>query len=126
LVCCAAALVRGTQVGNYPDFVCSADAEALARCQAHFSQWCIMKAPLILGSNLPAVDATTLSGASRARFLFLYCGPCVVVHQTLRVVAVVVTGCSLDTFVAAGAAACAAAPCLRFPAFAHALDFWFI
>ena len=50
------------QVGNSPDFNCSADAEALARCQAHFSQWCIMKAPLILGNNLPEVDATTLSG----------------------------------------------------------------
>jgi hypothetical protein len=49
-------------VGNSPDFNCSAYAEALARCQAHFSQWCIMKAPLILGNNLPEVDATTLSG----------------------------------------------------------------
>jgi hypothetical protein len=61
------------KVGNFPDFDCSADAEALARCQAHFSQWCIMKAPLILGNDLPNVDATTLSGARRARGTPLWC-----------------------------------------------------
>jgi hypothetical protein len=59
-------MVRGMwlwQVGNGPDFACADDPEALARCQAHFSQWCIMKAPLILGNNLAEVDPVTLSGA---------------------------------------------------------------
>lgn len=56
------ARVEQIEVGNSPDFDCGADAPSLLRCQAHFTQWCIMKAPLILGSNLPVIDATTLSG----------------------------------------------------------------
>jgi hypothetical protein len=54
------------EVGNAPDFVCGADAGALARCQAHYSQWCIMKAPLILGNDIPNESAATLSVLSNA------------------------------------------------------------
>ena len=54
------------EVGNGPDFSCSEDDAALARCRAHFTMWTIMKAPLILGSNLPAIDATTLQVVSNA------------------------------------------------------------
>jgi len=49
------------EVGNGPDFDCAADAAALARCQAHFTLWTIMKAPLIVGNNLSAMDGATLS-----------------------------------------------------------------
>ena len=49
------------EVGNAPDFVCGADAASLARCQAHYSLWCIMKAPLILGNDIPNESAATLS-----------------------------------------------------------------
>lgn len=49
------------EIGNSPDFNCSADADSLVRCQAHFTQWTIMKAPLILGNNVPAILPATLS-----------------------------------------------------------------
>ncbi len=51
------------EVGNSPDFDCSRDAESLARCRAHMTMWCIMKAPLILGSDLRNIgsDPTTFS-----------------------------------------------------------------
>ena len=49
------------EVGNSPDFACGQNAAALARCQSHQTQWSIMKAPLILGNNIPAMDAATLS-----------------------------------------------------------------
>jgi len=50
------------EVGNGEvDFNCSADAAALSRCQAHFSMWAIMKAPLILGNDISAMSPATLS-----------------------------------------------------------------
>lgn len=48
------------EIGNSPDFNCSADSAALARCQIHFSMWCIMKAPLILGNDVKIADKLTL------------------------------------------------------------------
>ena len=54
------------EVGNSPDFVCGADAAALTRCQTHFTMWTIMKAPLILGSDLTAIDSATLSVLTNA------------------------------------------------------------
>ena len=51
-------------MGNAPDFVCAADAAALARCQAHFTMWTIMKAPLLLGNDIPAESAATLAVVS--------------------------------------------------------------
>ena len=54
------------EVGNSPDFSCSADSAALARCQAHFTMWTIMKAPLILGNNIPKMDSATLSVLANA------------------------------------------------------------
>jgi hypothetical protein len=48
-------------VGNAPDFVCGQDIYALRRCQAHFSMWCIMKSPLILGNDIPNMSNATLS-----------------------------------------------------------------
>ena len=54
------------EVGNSPDFSCGDDATALARCQAHFAMWTIMKAPLILGNNLPVIDAITLGVVGNA------------------------------------------------------------
>ena len=49
------------EIGNAPDFVCGADAAALARCRVHFTMWTMLKAPLILGGNLSALDAATTS-----------------------------------------------------------------
>ena len=54
------------EVGNAPDFVCGADAAALSRCQAHYSMWTIMKAPLILGHDIPNQSAATLSVLANA------------------------------------------------------------
>jgi hypothetical protein len=54
------------EVGNNPDFNCSQDAAGLARCQAHFTQWTIMKAPLILGNNIPKMDNATFSVLANA------------------------------------------------------------
>ena len=47
------------EIGNAPDFVCGQDAASLVRCQTHFSLWTLLKAPLILGGNLSALDAAT-------------------------------------------------------------------
>ena len=47
------------EVGNGPDFNCSQDVGALSRCQAHMTMWTIMKAPLILGNDIPAMDTAT-------------------------------------------------------------------
>jgi alpha-galactosidase len=41
------------EVGNSPDFKCEESAAALERCRAHFTMWTIMKAPLILGNDIP-------------------------------------------------------------------------
>ena len=49
------------EIGNLPDFDCDNDPEALARCQAHFTQWTIMKAPLIMGNNVSAIQPQTLA-----------------------------------------------------------------
>lgn len=49
------------EVGNAPDFECASSAVSLAMCQTHFTMWTIMKAPLILGNNIPAMDAATLA-----------------------------------------------------------------
>jgi len=54
------------EVGNSPDFACAQDPSALGRCIAHFTMWCVMKAPLILGSNLPAIDPPTLAVLTNA------------------------------------------------------------
>jgi hypothetical protein len=53
-------------VGNSPDFKCGDSAAALARCQAHFTQWCIMKAPLILGNDIPNETPATLAVLANA------------------------------------------------------------
>jgi len=50
------------EVGNKPDFACGDTTDggaALARCRSHFTQWTIMKAPLILGNDIPQMDAAT-------------------------------------------------------------------
>lgn len=49
------------EIGNVPDFVCGSDGSALARCRLHYTMWCIMKSPLILGNNLPGLDAATIA-----------------------------------------------------------------
>lgn len=54
------------EVGNGQDFACGLNASALARCQAHFTMWTLMKAPLILGNNLMEMDAATLSVLTNA------------------------------------------------------------
>jgi hypothetical protein len=46
--------------GSGDGFLCGADAAALARCQVHFTMWTIMKAPLLLGNNIPKMDQPTL------------------------------------------------------------------
>ena len=48
-------------VGNAPDFLCGADAAALARCRVHFSMHAMLKSPLLLGNDLAAADAATLA-----------------------------------------------------------------
>merc|ERR1719238_1892565 len=49
------------EVGNGPDFKCEESAAALERCRAHFTMWTIMKAPLILGNNIPDESSATFS-----------------------------------------------------------------
>jgi len=49
------------EVGNSPDFVCARDNASLARCQVHFTMWCLLKAPLIMGNNVAEIDPVTLS-----------------------------------------------------------------
>lgn len=48
------------EVGNPPDFLCGADAAALARCRVHFTMHAILKSPLLLGMDVGAADAATL------------------------------------------------------------------
>lgn len=48
------------EVGIAPDFACGQDAPSLARCQAHFTLWTIMKAVLLMGNVIPEVDNATL------------------------------------------------------------------
>lgn len=48
------------EIGNKPDFACENDTAALYRCQIHYTQWCIMKAPLILGNDIPAASNATM------------------------------------------------------------------
>jgi len=52
------------EVGNAPDFKCDESTAALERCRAHFTMWTIMKAPLILGNNIPAETSATLGVVS--------------------------------------------------------------
>ena len=33
------------EIGNGPDFLCENGTAALRRCQIHYTQWCLMKAP---------------------------------------------------------------------------------
>lgn len=47
------------EVGNGPDFKCEESAAALERCRAHFTMWTIMKAPLILGNDIPHESTAT-------------------------------------------------------------------
>lgn len=55
-------------MGDGPDFVCGdvTSPRNLSQCISHFSLWCVMKAPLLLGTNLTALDATTLSLVTNA------------------------------------------------------------
>lgn len=55
--------VAPTQVGN------GAFTSGNAMAQAHFSLWCLLKAPLLLGNNLSAIDAPTLAILSNAAAL---------------------------------------------------------
>lgn len=48
------------EVGN-GDFSCDDDAAAMARCHVHFSMWAILKAPLLIGTNVTAMTPGTLS-----------------------------------------------------------------
>ena len=48
------------EVGN-GDFTCDRDDASMARCRVHFSLWSIMKAPLLIGSNVTAMTPGTLS-----------------------------------------------------------------
>eukprot|EP00759_Apiculatamorpha_spiralis_P024348 PhF_6_TR27884/c0_g1_i5/m.40835/K07407/E3.2.1.22B, galA, rafA; alpha-galactosidase len=52
------------EIGNAPDFLCGESVEATRRCQAHFTMWTIMKAPLILGNDLTKMDLATFSTLS--------------------------------------------------------------
>lgn len=54
------------EVGNGVDFNCSLNAAALERCRAHFTMWTIMKAPLILGNDIPKMSAATRSVLANA------------------------------------------------------------
>merc|ERR1711871_1129965 len=47
------------EVGNGPDFKCDESTAALDRCRAHFTMWTIMKAPLILGNDIPDESSAT-------------------------------------------------------------------
>lgn len=57
------------EIGNGIDFNCSAGTEALARCAAHMTMWSIMKAPLLLGTDLMTMAPETLSVLSNAEVL---------------------------------------------------------
>ena len=49
------------EIGNAPDFLCGSSDSALARCRYHFSMWTIMKAVLLLGNDMAALDNATKS-----------------------------------------------------------------
>lgn len=49
------------EIGNAPDFVCSAGTDAWARCVAHLTLWAVMKAPILLGGDLSLLDTPTLN-----------------------------------------------------------------
>lgn len=49
------------EIGNAPDFKCDESAAALERCRAHFTLWTIMKAPLILGNDIPDESTATFA-----------------------------------------------------------------
>lgn len=48
------------EIGN-GDFACETSKQALLMCQAHYSLWTIMKAPLLLGNNIPKISNATLN-----------------------------------------------------------------
>ena len=52
------------EVGVGEDFNCTIN---LAQCQAHFTMWTIMKAPLILGNNIPLESSATFGVVSNAQ-----------------------------------------------------------
>ena len=54
------------EVGNSPDFACERDAASLARCRVHFTQWCMLKALLLIGNNMSAITPATLGVLSNA------------------------------------------------------------
>jgi alpha-galactosidase len=54
------------EVGNGPDFLCGANAAALARCRVHFTMHAMLKSPLLLGNDIGKSDAATLSVLSNA------------------------------------------------------------
>jgi len=53
------------EIGN-GDFACSADDAAAARCRVHMSMWAIMKAPLLIGTNVTAMLPSTLAVLTNA------------------------------------------------------------
>ena len=54
------------EVGNAPDFKCDESDAALERCRAHFTMWTIMKAPLILGNDIPDESSATFGVVSNS------------------------------------------------------------
>jgi hypothetical protein len=58
------------QVGN-GDFRCADSDAALARCQTHFSLWCLTKAVLLIGSNVTAMTPATLAVYANAEAIAL-------------------------------------------------------
>jgi hypothetical protein len=50
------------EVGNGPDFLCGNDSLSLHRCRAHMSLWALLHSLVIMGNDLPSLDAATLSG----------------------------------------------------------------
>jgi alpha-galactosidase len=92
------------EVGNAPDFVCGQDAAALSRCQVHFSMWCILKAPLILGNDIPNESSATLSVLSNAAAIAVNQDPLGV--QAQRVSSVAAAGAAAARAPAAVLARC--------------------
>lgn len=86
-------------------FQCEANAESLARCQVHFTMWTIMKAPLILGNNIPEASAATLAVLNNAEAIAVNQDSLGV--QAQRVSAVSSVGDAL----LAGSVVAVAAPC---------------
>lgn len=59
----------GAQMSRPPTrlaVTCAADAPSLARCQAHFSLWCMMKAPLLTGADPTSFSAADLGVLTNA------------------------------------------------------------